>query len=66
MLQERVKYAMLGGSLVVVGTSIASHDLDARIMVLRRSAAAPPPPPTHTPHHDTPCDLKSDSKLRIP
>ena len=27
MLQVRVKYAMLGGSVVVVGTSIASYDL---------------------------------------
>ena len=42
MLPERVKYAMLGGSVMVVGTSIASHDLDARIMVLRRSAARAP------------------------
>ena len=30
--QERVKYAMLGGSEVVVGTSIASYVLLARIM----------------------------------
>ena len=29
MLPERVKYAMLGGSVMVVGTSIASYDLDA-------------------------------------
>ena len=46
--------AMLGGSEVVVGTSIASYDLGARIMVLWRSAAAPPPPPNP---HTTPCTL---------
>ena len=33
MPQERAKYAMLGGSEVVVGTSIASYDL-TRIMML--------------------------------
>ena len=32
--QERAKYAMLGGSEVVVGASIASYDLMQRIMVL--------------------------------
>ena len=48
--QERAKYAMLGGSGVVVVTIIAPYDLmHARIMVLWRSAAAPPPPPNpHT------------------
>ena len=47
--QERAKYAMLGGSEVVVGTSIASYDLMHARIVLWRSAAAPPPPPNpHT------------------
>ena len=47
--QERAKYAMFGGSEVVVGTSIASCDLmHASWLVLWRSAAAPPPSePSH-------------------
>ena len=49
LLPERAKYAMLGGSKVVVGTNIASHGTDEGIMVLWRSAAAPP----HTPNHHT-------------
>ena len=61
--QERVKYAMLGGSKVVVGTSIASNDL-LRIMAIRRRA-----PGTHrtiTPLYDSPHDLsQSDSELRL-
>ena len=61
---------MLGGSEVVVGTSIASYDLaDARIMVLWRSAAAaPPPPPNPTPLHaslrDLPNRRLSDRRAR--
>ena len=55
--QERAKYAMLGGSKVVVGISIASTS-DVRIMVLWRSAAAPPHIPYHhTSHYDSPRDL---------
>ena len=49
MPQERAKCAMLGGSEVVVGTSITSYDLMHARIVLWRSAAAPPPPPNpHT------------------
>ena len=41
--QERVKYVMLGGSKVVVGTSIASYDLihDHGAVTVRCRAPAP-------------------------
>ena len=61
--QERAKYAMLSGSEVVVGISIASTSADARIMVLWRSAAAPPPPPNP---HATPATFKMILSLYCP
>ena len=65
--QERAKYAMLGGSEVVVGTSITSYDLMHARIVLWRSAAAPPPPPN--PHTSQSMTLhttfQSDSELRL-
>ena len=65
--QERVKYAMLGGSKAVVGTSIASYDRCTHHgTVVWRSAAAPPYIfRTIMPLHD-PCDLQGDSELRLP
>ena len=55
--QERVKYTMLGGSEVVVGTSIAPYDL----MHASRCCGDPPPRPrtrrTTTPLYDPPHDL---------
>ena len=50
--QERVKYVMLGGSKVVVGTSIASYDL------MRASWCCDGPPPRPRP-------LRSTSALQL-
>ena len=66
MHQERVKYAMLGGSEVVVGTSIAPYDL----MHASRCCGGPLSRPrshlTLTPLHDTPHEtFQSDSELRL-
>ena len=54
-----------GSSEVVVGTSIASYDHDARIMVLmvRRRASAPP---NLTPLTMINTISQSDSELRLP
>ena len=38
--QERVKYAMVGGSDSVVGTSITSYDLEHAMLTVRRRAPA--------------------------
>ena len=61
--QERAKYAMLGGSEVVVGASIASwtYLMNASCGAVWRSAAAPP---TITPLYDS-TRPQSDSKLRL-
>ena len=55
--QERVKYAMLGGSEVVVGTSIASYNrcLHHGAVAIRRRA--PATLRTITPLYDSPRDL---------
>ena len=62
--QERVKYTMLGGSEVVVGTSIASYDLCTHHGVaIRRRAPAPSEPSCHS---TTRATFRGDSELRLP
>ena len=62
MSQERAKYAMLGGSEVVVGISTAStsemHAHHGAVTIRRR---APAPSDTHA----TPATFKGDSELRL-
>ena len=66
--QERVKYAMLGGSKVLVGTSIATYDL------MRASWCSDGPPPRRRPlraepsHHSMTLHAtsKCDSELKLP
>ena len=49
MSQERVKYAMLCGSEVVIGTSIVAYDLaHDMVLAVRRRAPAPLEPSHHT------------------
>ena len=55
--QERVKYAMIGGSEVVVGTRIASYDLMHASWCCGGPLPRPRPHLTLIPLHDTPCDL---------
>ena len=65
MSQERVKYAMLGGSKVVVGNSIASYDQCTHhgAVSSRRRAPAPSEPSHHSMTiHAT---SQSDSELRL-
>ena len=57
--QERAKYAMLGGSEVVVGTSIASYDLMHASWCCGGPLPRPRPLRTITPLHDSPRDLLS-------
>ena len=55
--QERVKYAMLGGSGVMVGTSIVSYDLMHASWCCDSPLPRPRPLQTLTPLHDTPRDF---------
>ena len=57
---------MLGGSKVVVGTSIASYDRCTRhsAVSIRRRAPVPSEPSSCMPPLD-PCDLQDDSELRL-
>ena len=64
--QERVKYAMLGGSEVVVGTSIAPCDLMHASWCRGGPLPRPRPLQTLTPLHDSPRDLPGDYELRLP
>ena len=61
MPQERVKYAMLGRSDVVVRTSIASYDqqMHARTRCCDGPLPRPRPLRTLSPLHDSPHDLQS-------
>ena len=65
--QYRVKYAMLGSSEVVVGTSIASYDLMHASWCCRGGPLPRPRPHlTLTPLNDTPRDLQCDYELMMP
>ena len=64
--QERAKYAMLGGSEVVVGTSIAPCDLMHASWCCGGPLPRPRPLQTLTPLLDSPRDLPGDYELRLP
>ena len=55
--QGRVKYVMLGGTEVVVGTSIAPYDLMHASWCCGGPLPRPRPHLTLIPLHDTPCDF---------